>query len=228
MMDYQLTVPTILRRVESLFGKKEIVSLQPDRSIYRYTYEDFGKRIRKLAAALQQLGILPGDRVATLSWNHHQHMEAYFAVPSMGAIVHPLNLRLSPDDLSYIVNHAEDKIIIVDQVLLPLFEKFKPATNFSKIIVIPQTAEPLPAAYLNYEEVLAGGDEQQFELFDGDENEAAFMCYTSGTTGRPKGILYSHRSIVLHSMAFLLSCSGESKRRFRQPWKPSAWPSQRL
>ena len=208
MMDYQLAVPTILRRAESLFGEKEIVSQLPDKSIHRYTYRDFARRTRKLAVALQQLGILPGDRVATLCWNHHQHMEAYFAVPSMGAIVHPLNLRLSADDLCYIVNHADDKILIVDQVLLPLLEKFRSSTAISKIIVVPQTAEPLPATYLNYESLLAAGDEQRFEFFEGDENSAAFMCYTSGTTGRPKGILYSHRSIVLHSMAFLLSCSG--------------------
>jgi fatty-acyl-CoA synthase len=97
--------------------------------------------------------------------------------------------------------------LIGDPVLLPLFENLV-ATNFSKIIVVPQTAEPLPKEYLNYEVVLAGSDEQRFELFEGNENEAAFMCYTSGTTGRPKGVLYSHRSIVLHSMAFLLSCSG--------------------
>src|SRR6185295_5761091 len=149
-------------------------------SIYRYTYEDFGKRIRKLAAALQQLGILPGDRVATLSWNHHQHMEAYFAVPSMGAIVHPLNLRLSPDDLAYIVNHAEDKILIVDQVLLPLFEKFKSVVNVSKVIVIQQTEESLLKEYLDYEDTVASGDDSLFEPFEGDEYSAAFMCYTSG------------------------------------------------
>src|SRR6478736_4367196 len=190
MMEYQLTLPTILRRAESLFGKKGIISRLPDKSLHRYTYLDFAKRSKKLAVALQQLGILEGDRVATLSWNHYQHLEAYFAVPCMGAVVHPLNLRLSPEDLAYIVNHAEDKIIIVDQVLLPLFEKFKPAINVSKVIVI-QTDATLPKGYLNYEEILASGDESLFEPFEGDEYAAAFMCYTSGTTGKPKGVLYS-------------------------------------
>jgi len=208
MMDCQLTLPTVLRRAEALFGKKEIVTCLPDRSIHRYTYCDFAKRAKKLAVALRRLGINDGDRVATLSWNHYQHMEAYYAAPCMGAIVHPLNLRFSADDLAYIVNHAEDKVIIVDQVLLPLFEKFKSAINVSYIIVIPQTGEPLPAGYLNYEDVVAGGDESQFEPFEGDENTAAFMCYTSGTTGKPKGVLYSHRSIMLHMMSFLLSCTG--------------------
>jgi len=144
MMEYQLTLPTILRRAESLFGKKEIVSRLPDKSIHRYTYRDFATRTKKLAVALRKLGIRRGDLVATLSWNHYQHLEAYFAIPCIGAIVHPLNLRLSPGDISYIVNHAEDKIIIVDQVLLPLFEKFRSEIAVSKIIVIPQIEEALP------------------------------------------------------------------------------------
>ena len=207
-MEYQLTLPTILRRAETLFGDKTIVSRLPDKSIHRYTYQDFARRTKKLAVALCQLGIRQGDRVATLCWNHYQHLEIYFAVPCIGAIVHPLNLRLSPDDLGYIVNHAEDKIVIVDQVLLPLFEKFRSAVNINKVIVIPQTEEPLSQEHLNYEGVLASGDESRFEPFDGDEHAAAFMCYTSGTTGKPKGVLYSHRSIMLHAMAFLLTCSG--------------------
>jgi fatty-acyl-CoA synthase len=208
MMEYQLTLPTILRRAETLFGDKEVVTRLPDRSIHRYTYRDFATRAKRLAVALDQLGIRTGDRVATLSWNHYQHLEVYFAVPCMGAVVHPLNLRLSPDDLGYIVNHAEDKAIIVDQVLLPLFEKFKSAINVDNIIVIQQTEQPLPKEYLNYEDVVAGGDDKKFTPFEGDEYTAAFMCYTSGTTGRPKGVVYSHRSTMLHTMACLLGCGG--------------------
>ncbi len=208
MMEYQLTVPTILRRAEALFGKKEIVTRLPDKSIHRYTYRDFAARAKKLAVALHQLGVNEGDRVATLSWNHYQHLEAYFAVPCMGAVVHPLNIRFGPEELSYVVNHAEDKVIIVDEVLLPLFEKFKSNVKVSKVIVIPQTGEPIPQGYLNYEDVVAGGDAALFKAFEGDENTAAFMCYTSGTTGKPKGVLYSHRSVVLHAMACLLSTCG--------------------
>lgn len=208
MMDYQLTIPTILRRAETLFGKKEIVSCLPDRGIHRYTYREFARRAKKLAVGLQKLGVSQGDRVATLSWNHYQHMEAYFGVPGMGAVVHPLNIRFSPEDLGYIINHAEDQIIIVDQVLLPLFEQLKPGINVASVIVIPQTNEPIPAGYLNYEDVVGTGDEALFEPFEEDENAAAFMCYTSGTTGKPKGILYSHRSVMLHAMALLVSASG--------------------
>jgi fatty-acyl-CoA synthase len=208
MMEYQLTLPTILRRAESLFGKKEIITCLPDRSIHRYTYRDFALHAKKLAVSLRRLGVNEGDRVATLCWNHYQHLEAYFAVPCMGAVVHPLNIRFGADELSYIVNHAEDNIIIVDQVLLPLFEKFKADVSVSKVIVIPQTDEPIPSQYLNYEDVVASGDETQFEPFEGDEHAAAFMCYTSGTTGKPKGILYSHRSIMLHAISLMLTCCG--------------------
>jgi fatty-acyl-CoA synthase len=208
MMDYQLTLPTILRRAEALFWHKEIVSRLPDKSIHRYTYRDFAIRVRKLAIALEQLGVAKGDRVATLCWNHYQHLECYFAVPSIGAIVHPLNLRMSPDDLGYIVNHAEDKFIIVDQVLLPLLDRFKSKINVSRVIVIRQTDKPWPDDYNSYEDLLADGDEKLFKPFEEDEKSAAFMCYTSGTTGKPKGVLYSHRSIMLHAMAFMTSCCG--------------------
>lgn len=207
-MDYQLTLPTILRRAESLFGTREIVSRLPDKTIHRCTYGDFAIRAKKLAVALRKLGVVEGDRVATLCWNHYQHLEAYYAVPCMGAVVHTLNLRLSPEDLTYIVNHAEDKIIIVDQVLLPLFEKIKSSINVSKVIVIRQSHESLADGYLNYEDVVASGEESLFKPFEGDEYTAACLCYTSGTSGKPKGVLYSHRSIMIHAMSFLLSCNG--------------------
>jgi fatty-acyl-CoA synthase len=208
MMDFQLTVPAIFRRAETHFGHKPIITRLADRSVHRYTYRDFAERTKRLAVALQALGIRDGDRVATLSWNHYQHLEAYYAVPCMGGVMHPLNLRLNPDDLAYIINHAEDKILLVDQVLLPLFEKFKDRISVANIIVIRQCADPLPAGYLEYEQVVGSGDASLFQAFDGDENAAAFLCYTSGTTGKPKGVLYSHRSIVLHAMGSLISCAG--------------------
>ena len=205
MMDYQLTVPAILRRAETLYGKKEIVSCLPDKSMHHYTYRNFAVRVKKLGAALHKAGIREGDRVATLCWNHCQHLETYFAVPCIGAIIHPLNVRFSAEDLGYIINEAEDKCLIVDQVLLPLFEKFKSSIRISSVIVISQSSQPIPEAYLDYETLLQRGDDYQFEAFDGDENTAAFMCYTSGTTGKPKGVLYSHRSILLHTLSSLLA-----------------------
>src|SRR5215469_5697465 len=114
MMDFQLTVPAILRRAESLFGHKSIITRLPDRSTHRYTYREFAERAKRLSVALHRLGVREGDRVATLCWNHYQHLEAYYAVPGMGAVLHSLNLRLNPDDLAYIVNHAEDRVLIVD------------------------------------------------------------------------------------------------------------------
>jgi fatty-acyl-CoA synthase len=208
MMDYQLTVPAILRRTESFFGKKEIVSCLPDKSLHRYNYQEFAIRSKKLAVALHRLGVREGDRVATLCWNHYQHLETYFAIPCMGAVIHPLNLRFSPEDLGFVVNEAEDKFLIVDQVLLPVFERFKSATGISNVIVIPQLNEPVSKEYINYEDLVDSGDATRFQPFAGDENSAAFMCYTSGTTGKPKGVLYSHRSIVLHTMSSLLNATG--------------------
>ena len=199
MMDFHLTVPVILRRAETLFGHKQIITRLPDKSLHRYTYREMGLRSRQLAAALRKLGVVEGDRVATLCWNHYQHLEIYFAVPAIGAVLHTLNLRLSPDDLSYIVGHAEDKVLIVDQVLLPLLDKFKDRISVKQVVVIEQTG-PLPKEIMTYEDLLAKGKGEPVDLFDGDENTAAAMCYTSGTTGQPKGVLYSHRSIVLHSM----------------------------
>lgn len=200
MMDFQLTVPVILRRAETLCANKEIVTRLPDKSIHRYTYREMAMRSKKLSAALRKLGVVKGDRVATLCWNHYQHLETYFAVPGIGAVLHTLNLRLSPDDLAYIVNHASDKVIIVDQVLLPLFDKFKDRIDVEHVIVVQNGVVPLPEGFLSYEALLETGDASSYIPFEGDENTAAAMCYTSGTTGQPKGVLYSHRSIVLHSM----------------------------
>src|SRR6476660_751885 len=124
-MDFQLTLPAIQRRAEEFFGAKEIVSRLPDRSFHRYTYADFVRRAKQLSLALGELGVQPGELVAPFAWNHNQHVEAYFGVPAAGAVLHTLNLRLHPNELSYIVNHADDKVILVDKTLLPLFDKFR-------------------------------------------------------------------------------------------------------
>jgi fatty-acyl-CoA synthase len=190
MMDFQLTLPPILRRAETYFGGHEIVSRLPDKSFHRYTYADFGRRARALAAALQKLGLQRGDRVGTLCWNHHQHLEAYFGIPCGGFVLHTLNLRLHPGDIGYIANHGGDKAVIVDRSLLPLLEEFKDGTQIEHVFVVEDS----------FEELLASVDPDDYLDPGLDENEAAAMCYTSGTTGLPKGVVYSHRSTVLHTL----------------------------
>ncbi|GAC1447151.1 MAG: long-chain fatty acid--CoA ligase [Ktedonobacteraceae bacterium] len=201
MMNYQLTLSAIMRRAESLHGAREIVTRLPSREIHRYTYADFIRRAKKLALALQRLGVQPGERVATLCWNHYQHLEAYFAIPISGAVIHTLNLRLSGDDLAYIANHAGDSVVLVDQVLWPIFARFREQVPFRHIIVIGQDGSPIPEGTLDYEKLIAAEDESTFSYREIDENQAAAMCYTSGTTGRPKGVVYSHRCLVLEALA---------------------------
>jgi len=197
--NFQLTLPYILRRADQLYGYREIVTRRPDKSFHRYTYADFVSRSKKLAVALKKLGVESGDRVGTLGWNTYQHLEAYFGVPCSGAVLHTLNPRLHEDDLTFIADHAGDKVMLVDETLVSVWEKFRDRVGVEHAIVVTESGEA-PEGMISYEELLADADESDFEYPDFDENQAAAMCYTSGTTGRPKGALYSHRSTVLHSM----------------------------
>jgi len=202
MMDYALSVPAIVRRADALFGHKHVASRLPDRTVVRHSYAQIVDRVKRLAVALTDLGVSKGDRVATLAWASHQHLEAYLAIPSMGAVLHTLNLRLHQDDLSYIVNDADDRVLLVDESLLPLFEKFRAQVNIRQVIVMSRSgASGAATPWTDYEEMLAAADPSRFREAELDELDAAAMCYTSGTTGRPKGVLYSHRAIVLHSFA---------------------------
>jgi fatty-acyl-CoA synthase len=205
MMDYQLTIAAMLRRAESMFGHKEIVSRRADRSIERSNYAQALGRARRLASGLDQLGIGRGDRVATLCWNHLRHLEAYFGVPSSGAVLHTLNLRLHIDELAYIAAHAGDRALIVDHALLPLAEKLRERVALEHLIVVRDAAEgALPPGAVDYESLVASGDET-YAYPELAEQDAAMMCYTSGTTGRPKGVLYSHRALCLHTLGTLIS-----------------------
>lgn len=200
MMDYPLTITHLLDRAAAYHARTEIVSVRPDKSLTRTTYGDLASRSARLANALAKLGIQQGDRVGTLSWNHHQHLECYYGIPAMGAIVHTLNIRLHPNEIGYIANHAGDVAVVVDQSLWALFEKVRPlVTSLKHIIVVRDKNEPLPAGTLDYEALLADAS-PDITWPTLDENTAAMLCYTSGTTGNPKGALYSHRSTILHAL----------------------------
>ncbi len=209
MMDFPLTLTHFLERARTFFGRTEIVSRLPDKTLVRGTYDDLYRRTSKLAGALSRLGVRPGDRVATLCWNHQRHLEVYLGAPAMGAVVHTLNLRLHPNELGYIANHAEDKVVVVDRSLLPLWRKFAAeVTSVQHVIVVPDLPAPggEPSAELDYEELIAP-EKDEYAWPTLDERSAAMICYTSGTTGNPKGVVYSHRSTVLHT---LVACMADT------------------
>lgn len=201
MMDFPLTLTHFLHRARDFYARTEVVSRRPDKSLHRHTWGDVAARAAKLAHALTKLGVQRGTRVATLCWNHTQHLEAYFGVAAMGAVVHTLNLRLHPNELGYIARHAEDEVVIVDRTLLPLLGRFKEQVpSLRHVLVVPDDGAVTPEQGHDYEALLAKED-GDFDWPELDEKTAAMICYTSGTTGNPKGVVYSHRSCVLHSLA---------------------------
>jgi fatty-acyl-CoA synthase len=208
MMDVPLSLNHLLERAGTLFANNKIVSRLPDKSLRTHSYGEYHQRTRRLAAALLKLGLKKGDRVATLAWNHHAHLECYFGIPAAGGVMHTLNLRLAPDEIGWIAADAEDRFLVVDDILLPLYRQFAAKHAFEKVIVFPFSGAPVDrsAGHLDYEALLAEADGAGFEYAAHDEDDPVAMCYTSGTTGRPKGVAYSHRSTVLHT---LVGCLGD-------------------
>ena len=200
MQDWPLTIKHFLDRARLLHTRKTIVT-KTVTGMHRETFGEFGDRVERLAAALARLGVKPGDRVATMAWNSWRHLEIYFAAPCMGAVLHTVNFRLFPEQVAFIFNHAEDTVVFVDASLWPLFEKLRPHLKTVKqVVVMMDVPMPsLPPDTIEYEALLQDAP-ASFAWPKIEENQAAGMCYTSGTTGNPKGVVYSHRAIVLHSI----------------------------
>ena len=210
MMDVPLTVTRIMQYGSTVYGDRELVTYAAD-GLRRQTYAETGARAAKLANALRSLGVDGDQRVATLMWNNAEHLEAYLAIPAMGAVLHTLNLRLDPETIGYIASHADDEAVIVDSSLVPLLAQVLPyASAIRHVLVAGSSGDTDPTALaslagpgreVQFYEDLLGAQPASFDWPDVDERSAAAMCYTSGTTGRPKGVVYSHRSMHLHSMA---------------------------
>lgn len=204
MMDMPLLISSIACHAERNYGNREIVSVTQDNPLHRYTYADCIRRSRQLANALDQLGLSPGDRVATLAWNDYRHLEAYYGIGGAGYVCHTINPRLFAEQIVYIINHAEDRWLLTDPMFVPLLEKIGSKLPHIEGYVVLCDDEHLPDTGLKNAvsyEALIGTASDRYEWPELDENDAVGLCYTSGTTGDPKGVLYSHRSTILHAYA---------------------------
>lgn len=231
-MQTPLLLSSFVKRAEQFFSDKLIISRTAEDTIHRIPYREFAKRTRKLADALTKLGMKHGTKVGTFGWNHHRHLEAYFGVPCTGAILHMINIRLSPEHIAYVINHAEDEILLVDDNLFPHLQQLAPMLKTVKHYVIMGDSKEIPETTLDnvysYEALLAEASDAYEFPEDLDENTPAGMCYTSATTGNPKGVVYTHRGIVLHSYALgLADAMGMQERDVAMPIVPmfhvNAW-----
>ncbi|WP_373080624.1 long-chain-fatty-acid--CoA ligase [Zhongshania sp.] len=204
MMNTQLTITSLMKHAEKVNGAVEVVSVTADNPRHRYTYREAFLRARKLANALVTLGLKPGDTVATFAWNDYRHLEIYYAVSCSGMVCHTINPRLFPEQIDYIVNHGRDQWVFVDATIVPLLEQLQDSMPDVKGFVVMTDAAHMPATSLRnalcYEDILAA-ESDQFDWPELDENTPSALCYTSGTTGNPKGVMYTHRSTLLHCYA---------------------------
>ncbi len=204
MMESELLISSILRHADKNFGDREIVSVTADNPLHRYTYADCCRRTRQLANAIAKLGLDHGDRIATLAWNDYRHLEAYYAIGGAGFVCHTVNPRLFPEQIVFIINHAEDKWLFVDLLILPLVEKIADQIPGVEGFVVMTDDANMPETSLknavSYESLI-GSESDEYEWPEFDERTACALCYTSGTTGNPKGVLFSHRSQILHAYA---------------------------
>lgn len=207
MMTLPLTIPSLLEHAQRYHGDTEIVSCLPGGALHRYTYADAHQRARQAANALTRLGVKPGDRVGTLAWNGYRHFELYYAISGMGAITHTINPRLFPEQVAWIIGHAEDEMVCFDESFAPLVADIAAQCPSVKHWIALSDAAQMPTAgetrLLCYEELLAA-EPATFVWPTLDEHAAAALCYTSGTTGNPKGVLYSHRATLLHALSSAL------------------------
>ncbi|MGB7287343.1 MAG: long-chain-fatty-acid--CoA ligase, partial [Salaquimonas sp.] len=204
MMDRQLLISAIIDHAAQYHGDTEIVSVNTNGGLTRYNYAQCCERSLKLASALQKRGMQKSDRIGTLAWNNHRHLELYYGVSGSGLVCHTLNPRLHPEQITYIMNHAEDRMVFFDQTFLPLVAAVKnQLTSTANFVLMDEPNEELAAEYPwieFYENLIAEGDADYKWPEDLDERDASSLCYTSGTTGNPKGVLYSHRSTMIHAM----------------------------
>ena len=208
MMDTQLTLSSVMRFAQRTYGNTNIISVTPDNPRHRYTYKEAFKRVGKLANALRKLGNSTSDRIATLAWNDYRHFELYYAISCSGSICHTINPRLFPEQIEFIINNAEDKLLFTAPEFVPLLEKLKGKINCVKQIIVLTNEAHMPKSdsleLICYETLIADQDEH-YDWPELDENTASSLCYTSGTTGNPKGVLYSHRSTILHAYGAALT-----------------------